>query len=493
MEHRSTILIVDDEALGRETLEGVLFGQGYELAFAGNGPEALTKAAELVPDLILLDVMMPGMDGFEACRRLRADRVLADVPIIMVTALDDRDSCLEGIEAGADDFVTKPFDRLKLRARVRTITRLNRYRRLLAERIRFEWVVEHARDGYLVLNNSGSVLYANPQARLYLDLPPSDTDVGIEPDSPFLEMASSRYHCEPQEAWATWGMPSADGSPATRYLVRPESSEANAFWLQVDVLDLPSGPHERQMIRLHDVTAEVTRQRDMRGFHEAVRHKMRTPLTPLLGNLSLLAKRGDKMPVQDILQLTERALRGSERLRDTLEDILSYLNAAGLSRSAGEFDLGQLEPTVNEICSNLGIASCIVSCSPELRGSRIQLSPQAVELVLWEILENAQKFHPQQAPSIEVCASRSTPTEMRLRIQDDGVTVSPEHLGQMWTPYYQGEKYFTGEAKGTGLGLATVATLVWEVGGTCRASNRQDVPGVVIDLTLPLKMSCEAA
>jgi len=131
MKQNSIILIVDDEQIGRDTLEALLIGRGYDLAFANDGPEALAKAAELTPDLILLDVMMPSMDGFEVCRRLRADPLLAEVPIIMVTALDDRDYRLQGIEAGADDFVSKPFDRVELRARVRTITRLNRYRQLL--------------------------------------------------------------------------------------------------------------------------------------------------------------------------------------------------------------------------------------------------------------------------------------------------------------------------------------------------------------------------
>jgi CheY-like chemotaxis protein len=485
MEYENTILIVDDEALGRETLEGVLYGQGYNLAFAGDGLETLAKAAELVPDLILLDVMMPGMDGFEVCRRLRADPVLADVPIIMVTALDDRDSCLQGIEAGADDFVTKPFDRLKLRARVRTITRLNRYRRLLAERMRFEWVVEHATDGYLVLDSSDSVLYANPQARLYLGLPPSDSEVV---GAGFLETVSRQYHCEPQDAWADWGVPAKGAVPSTRYLVRPESREANTFWLQVDALDLPSGPHERRMVRLHDVTAKVTRQRDMRGFHEAVRHKMRTPLTTMLGSLSLLARHGDKMPGSDVLELSGTALRGTERLRDTVEDILQYMNASGLSRSASVFELKQLETKVAEICSDLEIDSWTVDCAPELSGSRIQLSQQALELALWELLENAKKFHPEQAPTIEVWAERTAPMEVRLRIQDDGVTISPEHLERIWTPYYQGEKDFTGEAKGMGLGLATVATVVWEVGGSCHAGGRQDRAGVVIDLILPLEI-----
>jgi putative two-component system response regulator len=134
----STILIVDDNPLGREALGDVLEPEGYIVAFAADGPEALLKASELQPDVVLLDVMMPGMDGYEVCRRLRSDERLAEMPVLMVTALDDRASRLRGIEAGADDFISKPFDRIEMRARMRTITRLNRYRKLREEHIRLE-------------------------------------------------------------------------------------------------------------------------------------------------------------------------------------------------------------------------------------------------------------------------------------------------------------------------------------------------------------------
>lgn len=131
---KSTILIVDDEPSARDTLEALLYYEGYALNFASNGPEALAKAAELTPDLILLDVMMPDMNGFEVCQRLRSSAFLAEVPVIMVTALDDRNSRLQGIEAGADEFVSKPFDRTELRMRIRTILRINRYQQLIEER-----------------------------------------------------------------------------------------------------------------------------------------------------------------------------------------------------------------------------------------------------------------------------------------------------------------------------------------------------------------------
>jgi response regulator RpfG family c-di-GMP phosphodiesterase len=131
---RSTVLIVDDNITGRMALEALLLREGYRLETAASGPEALEKAAALLPDLLLLDVMMPDMDGMEVCRRLRDNPKLAEMPIVMVTALSDDDSRVQGIEAGADDFISKPFSTAELRARVRTITRLNRYRRLAAER-----------------------------------------------------------------------------------------------------------------------------------------------------------------------------------------------------------------------------------------------------------------------------------------------------------------------------------------------------------------------
>ncbi len=139
----SSILIVDDSPSVQETLFSILEGQGYELHSALDGPSALEMALRLQPDLILLDVMMPGMDGYEVCSRVRSSPQLAEVPVVMLTALDDRESLLRGFGVGADDFLSKPVDRFELRARVRTITRLNRYRTLLLQRENLRQMAEH--------------------------------------------------------------------------------------------------------------------------------------------------------------------------------------------------------------------------------------------------------------------------------------------------------------------------------------------------------------
>jgi signal transduction histidine kinase len=401
----------------------------------------------------------------------------------MVTALDDRDSRLQGIEAGADDFVTKPFDRAELRVRVRTITRLNRYRRLLAERTKFQWVVEQAGDGYLIVSDSDEVLYANPQACLYLGL----SESAEQPISKtFLELARKQYRCEPQEAWATWPGQPVIASPSPRYLVRPESPTANAFWLQVDMLDLPSGPDTGWIVSLRDVTAQMALQRDMREFHTLVAHKLRTPLTSVLCGLELLASEAPELSRAEVADFSEGAFQGAQRLRGEIEDILQYLEAPGLAQPSAGFRISQLQPMVAQISADLGLKSVTVSGQEGLDDARVVLSQQTVELMLLEILENAKKFHPQQAPTVEVLISRSSVNEISIQICDDGLTLSPEQLAQVWTPYYQGEKYFTGGAAGMGLGLPLVASLVWGVGGTCRIYNRGEGPGVVVELVLPL-------
>jgi putative two-component system response regulator len=137
MQNQAKILVVDDEEVVREALDLLLSDQ-YQVHFAENGLVGMSMAQQHLPDVILLDVMMPGMDGYEVCRRIRATPNLAEMPIIMITALDDRDSRLQGLRAGADDFLTKPLDSLELTARIQTITRLNRYRHLLDQRNELE-------------------------------------------------------------------------------------------------------------------------------------------------------------------------------------------------------------------------------------------------------------------------------------------------------------------------------------------------------------------
>jgi class 3 adenylate cyclase/CheY-like chemotaxis protein len=124
--------VVDDLAQNVKLLDAILSPRGYNVVTAGSGEAALETIAEELPDLVLLDVLMPGMDGYEVCRRLRADPVTAYLPIVMVTAHGDQEK-LKAIDAGADDFLVKPINQPELLARVRSLIRIKRYHDTIEE------------------------------------------------------------------------------------------------------------------------------------------------------------------------------------------------------------------------------------------------------------------------------------------------------------------------------------------------------------------------
>jgi PAS domain S-box-containing protein len=127
MKAKPVILVVDDQTQNNDLLEAYLVPEGYEIIKATSGDEALAKLASNEIDLILLDVMMPGMDGFEVTRRIRQDKKNKLMPIILVTALKETEDRIQGIKAGCDDYISKPFDKMELLARVQSLLKVKAY------------------------------------------------------------------------------------------------------------------------------------------------------------------------------------------------------------------------------------------------------------------------------------------------------------------------------------------------------------------------------
>jgi DNA-binding response OmpR family regulator len=126
------VLVVDDDEMNVRLLEAILSDK-YEVTTAYNGKEALLEVEKKPPDLILLDIMMPGMSGYEVCKKLKGNNKTLHIPIVMVTALTEKTEKIKGIEAGANDFLNKPVDVNELRVRVKSLLKLKYYHDSLLE------------------------------------------------------------------------------------------------------------------------------------------------------------------------------------------------------------------------------------------------------------------------------------------------------------------------------------------------------------------------
>lgn len=471
------ILIADDNPTVRQTMEIMLADQGYSLYYAENGRTAFDLAVELHPDLILLDIMMPELDGFTVCGMLREHPDLREVPIVMVTALNDRASRLDGIKAGADDFISKPFDVLELSARVKTILRLNRYKILQKERAQFKWAVEKAGEGYLLVDKHDYILYANQKARSFLGLTLEDE---LSPRINFLEITEKQFTRYPDYLWNDWRKPSKQ----QRYLMIPETSANRAFWLEVDIF-YGLEDDRVSVVSLHNVSAVVNAEQDFKKFHYLISHKLNTPLNGVYGVVELLRASAGEMSRSEIQELSQLALVSAERLRTDVQEILNYLQAPSSAKQGNHLKLLNITAIAHEISKELSLQPVVVRIATVVHNRSIVLSKVSLELILMELFENSKKFHPQHDPKIKITVSKINDKTISIKVEDDGLHLSVEQRAAIVEPYQQLESKFTGETPGFGLGIPMVVTILQSVGGQLNIYNSSDGPGLIVELLVP--------
>jgi len=363
---------------------------------------------------------------------------------------------------------------------------------LAAEQERFHWVVEHAEDGYIILNQDDTIRYANHQARLYLHLPVIQKNEPQEALTlPFQQIVDEHFDCHPHEAWQTWPHPPMK-SPVQdqekhiiRYLVRPESGSAHALWLQVETLDLPTGADTLQLVRLRDITEQMSRRRQMWTFHALISHKINTPLSSMINGLYLLVDPDNDRIPDDLQEFAHIALESAQHLHTQLRRIRHFLTISDLAPPGEQCPLVSLPTLINQVAHEVGLEHIQLAGFEQTNSDCLVLSRQAVELIVRQILENARKFHPNGSPQVDILLMHHDHQQTIITFQDDGITLSPDQLAKVWVPYYQGEKDFSGQVPGMGLGLAIVATLLWNVGGRYHISNRTASNGIAIELCIP--------
>jgi len=461
----ASVLIVDDQEIGRITLEGFLLPLGYELHFAANGKEALNMLTELRPDLILLDVMMPEMDGFEVCRRIRADAHWRDIPVILVTALDDRKSKIHGLESGADDFISKPVDWAELRARVRTTVELGRIRRQLQTQARFDWAIAQSSDGFMWLDEKGRIIGANSVAQTWLG-------IDANPGCCLLKETREKFLLQPETTWAELA---ETDSKIILTLVRPETEHCMSQWLQLVLRSIPGteGEPDTWMAHLQDVTALQSRIQQMVTVLAFLSHKLNSPLASLSASLEMIALRtdGDEKLQAFIHTATESVADLESETRQLLYLVEEFRGNA--SNVTARLTLDDLDAAVDRVCGQVGLGQDQYSYTRSL--TRIPpFRPVVVERILKLLLENAIKFHADGTPYVTITMQDEEAGSIRIEVEDDGPGIPPEFRKRAWQPLYQIDGVGAGTVAGMGVGLTLVANAVWRVGGRCWIENGTD-------------------
>ncbi len=279
MKNKPVILVVDDQFQNLELLEAYLVGQGYEIVKAASGQEALEKISGNQIDLILLDVMMPGMSGIEVLEKLRADEKTRLLPVVMVTVLKETEDKVKALEAGCDDFISKPFDKVELLARVKSILKISYYLRQLGEKEKFKAVVDKISDGIAICSPDYLIKDSNAAILEYLNITdPAKVNL--------IETLFTHYTVSiNKEALMDLAI-----AHKTFDIVRQKSETTEALYLEanLDLIKNSAGELLSIVFILRDVTAARSEEFLKQDALTLIAHKLRTPLGVISGNISLL-------------------------------------------------------------------------------------------------------------------------------------------------------------------------------------------------------------
>lgn len=479
----SVVLIVDDQESVRDILAGLLAGQGYNLAFATTGSEALTKAVELTPhlDLVVLDIMMPGLNGFEVCRQLRAHPLLAEIPVIMVTALKSHQSMLEGLEAGADDFIAKPFDYAELRARVRTLTRLNQHRRLRTTELRLERdrtraILEAVGEAVFVTDIYGTIEYLN-QAGTTLTGYTAEELLGQD----------WRVWWPDQKRLQTKIMPFVEAGHTWRGEATHRHKDGMFYDVMLTIAPLLDPDSAAQIIGFVSVHRNITELKEAQHtkdkFISNVSHELRTPLSVI----TLLCDNLDELYDQLTHTKRRKMIRDMQTQTQILDNLvndvleIARLDSGRMSTRREQVNLTTLsqqkasdlqtmahEKNQTLVCKQGGLVV--------VWGNRRQL-----EQVIRNLIDNAIKYTPVggtiscECQLLHIAATsefipdwpgtnKLTPGRWAaFRVVDNGIGIDPHHFDVLFDRFFRVNEQQ--QPRGTGLGLSIAKETVELHGG----------------------------
>ncbi|WP_233855770.1 ATP-binding protein [Paraburkholderia sp. HD33-4] len=481
------ILLADDNADMRTYLRNLLEPY-YAVDVVRNGRDALSRAAEVRPDLILTDVMMPQLDGFQLIARLRDDAGLRDIPVIMISARAGEESRIEGLAAGADDYIVKPFHARELLTRVGSLLELTHLRREGEARFRaYVQATSDAvyrmspdwRDMRLLQGRNFIADEAGPN-RMWLDkyIRPEDQprvlaaiEQAVRSRSPF-ELEHPVIRVDGSLGWT-----SSRAVP----LFDEHGNIVEWFGAATDITERRESQEALQRQRL--ALEEADRQKN--EFLAMLAHELRNPLAPLRSSAELLQRvLVEPTRTRRAADIVERQVTQLTRLVDDLLDISRI--------TQGKIELRRTPQRLDHLISNsIESAELLVRekghsivILPGPGTLTVMGDPQRLVQCLGNVLANAAKYTP---PSGEIrVRTRREGNEAVVTISDNGIGIPAETLPKVFDLFAQGERMLDRSQGGLGIGLAIVKRLVEMHGGSVAVHSDGADKGASFEIRLPL-------
>jgi two-component system, cell cycle response regulator len=462
------ILIVDDYPANIKLLQRNLESAGYETVSAADGEEALVKVAGEKPDLILLDIMLPKLDGFEVCRRLRADEATAVIPIIMITALTETEDRIRGLESGADDFISKPVDRGELLARVKSLLRIKYYRSMLSEREKFHAVIQDLSHGIIITDGQWRVQTISRRGAELLGFP---SEEGLEGKD--LAELFAAFQVEPSLEALRLSLTRSVTVDLTQEDVRPPKYLAGRYTR----IEGGRGELYNAALVFRDVTELKRKEKLKRDVLRLFSHRLNTPLANIIGRLSLIksGKLGDVPPA--LVQPIDVSLVWAQELWDLIKKVLDYANltATEIERAGQLIPLPELVDRLRErVTSRYPDTTVEWAMNFPAEFPRARAPEELLALVIDNLMDNAVKYAGRKDVKVEISAREIEDRQLEISVRDNGPGIRSQDRDLVFSDLAESETTFTGRVGGMGFGLLTARRLVRSWGGQI---NFRSTPG----------------
>ena len=482
---RPTILLVDDDPVILMSLEALLAPLHCQIQSCASGKDAIYTAESLLPDLILLDIMLPEVDGYEVLEQLRQLPVLDTTPIVLMSALDYSDEIQMAFEKGADDLIQKPFPKGVLRARVQNLIQLNRQRKILEAGAKAERAMNRSHSGFIEVNDAYDILWVNPRGRSILGI--TDVEEHFKTGYSLIDLLGQMQAItRPGNAFdvdADW----ENEEPRYVWLCSPDREEGSWFMFRPISREIHAG-RRTVWFEIRDIEGKFARARERMSFQQAMSHKLNTPLHQAMMAIQCLCAEHNASEIQSdeqesMLQIASDAI-GS--LHTHVQKILQHTFVSqNKSYTGNGVCVSRFERIIHNVCEIIpSLSQLDVNVLVEQEEARYGISEESFSMVVRELIDNAVKFHPKQAPSIQVDIRACKDDFLEVAFMDDGIGVEPSKLAWMSQPYTQLEDDPTGNVPGVGLGLSTITLVVWEMGGWLSFENRTDQKGLMVKIGL---------